>query len=171
MKLHLKKSAQGPDWTHIELKDLGPDIGQHYEPPRHSDSCQDDEESNPASHSPLTDELLPLGEKLTDVLDYKDDLQQDAEIAQAVAHIPLHMDDVDIEMREVNPPLGFEPEFGCTGYDVNLVQPSDDVRLGSVSPVTLREDRMLDEDPQSRAPGTGRLGSDENPSRPITNKE
>ena len=32
-KLHLKKAMQGPEWTHIKLKNLGPDVGKKYEPP------------------------------------------------------------------------------------------------------------------------------------------
>ena len=68
-------------------------------------------------------------------------------------------------------PLGFEPKVGHMGYDPNLVWASEDTGLGSVSPVTAREDRMLDKEPQTKAPGMGRPGPDENPSRPITKKE
>ena len=99
-------------------------------------------------------------------------MQEDPEIAQAVTHIPKPTDDVDIEMEEANPPPGFEPKFGCFGYNVNLVQPSDDTAPGAVSPVTVRENRMLDEEPpQARAPRMGRLGSDEKPGCPITKRK
>ena len=27
IKLHLKKSIQGPGWTHVPPKDMGPDVG------------------------------------------------------------------------------------------------------------------------------------------------
>ena len=125
-----------------------------------------------AGHSPLTDELLALGEKVTDVLDYEHDLQEEPEIIQAVANIPKPKEDANIEMEEANPPPGFEPKFGHSGYDVNLVRPSDNTAPGTVSLVTQREDRMLDEEPpQTRASGTGRLGSDKNPCCPITKKK
>ena len=106
---------------------------------------------------------------MTDFLDYEDDVQEDPDIAQAVKHISKPTDDVDIEMEEENSAPGFKPEFGHSCYDVNLVQPSDDTAPGAVSPVTAREDGMLDEEtPQSKVPRMGRPGSDENPSHPIT---
>ena len=64
--------------------------------------------------SPLTAELLPPGENVTNVLDYDDD----PEVLAAIANIPW-MDDV--EMQDMNPPLGFDPEVGHTGYVHNLV--------------------------------------------------
>ena len=70
----------------------------------------------------------------------------------AIANIP-RMDDV--EMQDVNPPPGFDPEVGRTGYDHNLVWASDEGAPGFNSPVTEQEDRMLDEDTQPKAPGTG----------------
>ena len=74
-------------------------------------------------------------------------------------------------MPEADPPLGFEPEFGHTGYDHNLVRASEDTGPGSTSLVTAREDKLLDKEPQMRTPGTGRPGLDENPGRPITKKK
>ena len=64
----------------------------------------------------------------------------------------------DVEMQDVRPPPGFEPEVVKAGYDVNLVR-SGQPEPGSSSPVTAHEDRMLDvEESQPRAPGNGRLG-------------
>ena len=103
-----------------------------------------------------------------DVLDYEDDMQ-DPEITETIANIPPRPEDV--EMWEADPPLGFEPEFSHTGYDHNLVRASEDMGPGSTSPVTAREDRMLEEGPQLRAPRTGRLGPDENSGCLITKKE
>ena len=178
IKIHLKKMALGQDWTHVPPKDKGPDVGKCYELPR----CQDGMGASQAggsqtgvsqaSRSPLTDELLALGEYVTTVLDYQYDVQEDLEIAQAVAHIPPCSDAADVEMEDVNAPPGFEPEFSCSGYDVNLVRHSDNTVLGSISLVTAQENQMLDkESTQMKAPGTGRLGTEENPSHPITNKK
>ena len=56
-----------------------------------------------------------------------------------------------MEMQDVRLPPGSEPEVAKTGYDVNLVH-SDQAKLGSSSPVTAGEDRMLDvEESQPRA--------------------
>ena len=162
LKLHLEKAVQGPNWTRVEPKDPGPDVWQWCEPPQWSDGIK-----NQASHSPLTDELLPPGENVTQVFDYDDDMQ-DQEIAEAIANIPCPD---DVEMQDVNAPPGFEPEVGCTGYDPNLMQASKDTGLGSVSLVTAREDKTLDKDPQSRAPRMGRPDLGENPGCPITKKE
>ena len=80
----------------------------------------------------------------------------DPEIAQAVAHIPQEDVCADMEMQDVRPPPGFEPEVVKAGYDVNLVC-SDQPEPGSSSPVMVGEDRMLDvEEGQPRAPGNGR---------------
>ena len=165
----------------MEPKDLGPDIRQRYEPPQkagpvpqaESHHRQTDEDTaflseepqqqEDAGRSPLTAELFALGENITNVLDY----DEDPEVVAAIANIP-RMDDV--EMRDVNPPPGFNPEVGRTGYDHNLVQALDEGAPGSNSPVTEREDRMLDEDTQSKALGTGRPGSNGNAGRPITNQ-
>ena len=110
--------------------------------------CEEQQQQEDAGWSPLTAELLALGENVTDVLDY----DEDPEVIVAIANIP-RMDDV--EMQDVNPPPGFDPEVGRTGYDHNLVWASDEGAPGSNSPVTEQEDRMLDEDTQPKAPGTG----------------
>ena len=159
-------------------KDEGPDVGKHYEPPRRQDGMGASQAggsqmgASQASCSPLTDELLALGEDVTTVLDYQYDMQEDPEIAQAVAHIPPHSDATDVEIVDETAPPGFEPEFGRSGYDVNLVRHSDNTAPGSISLVTAQENQMLDEEStQMKAPGTGRLGTEENPGRPITNKK
>ena len=84
--------------------------------------------------------------------------EPDPEIAQAIAHIPKADVCDDVEMHDVRPPPGFEPEVVKAGYDVNLVC-LDQPEQSSSSPVTAGEDRMLDvEESQPRAPGNGRLG-------------
>ena len=178
IKIHLKKMASGQDWTHVPPKDKGPDVGKRYDPPR----CQDDTgagqaggsqmEASQASRSPLTDELLAPGDDVMTVLDYQYDVQEDPEIVQAVAHIPPCSEATDVEMEDINAPLGFEPEVGRSGYDINLVQHLDNTAPGSISPVMAQENQMLDEESiQTKAPGMGRLGTEENPSHPITNKK
>ena len=72
--------------------------------------------------------LLP-GENITDVLDYDADL----EVMVAIANIPPTD---DVEMQDVNPPPGFNPEVGQTGYNHNLVQTAGEGVLGSSSSVT-----------------------------------
>ena len=120
-----------------------------------------------AGRSPLTEKLLALGEHITTILD---DQYEDPEIEQAVANIPLHMDPADIEMEDA--PSGFEPKVSHLGYDVNLIWHSGDTAPGSTSPVTAQENQLLDEDAGlTRAPGTGRPGTEENPGRPITKKK
>ena len=107
IKIHLKKVALGQDWTHVPPKDKGPDVGKCYEPPPRqegtgvSQASGSQKEANQAGRSPLTDELLALGEDVTTVLDYQYNTQEDPEIAQAVAHIP--------PCTEINAPPGFEP--------------------------------------------------------------
>ena len=82
----------------------------------------------------------------------------DPEIAQAIAHIPQADACADVEIQDVWPPPGFEPEVVRTGYDINLVH-SDQAEPGSSSPVMAGEDRILDvEESQPRAPGNGRPG-------------
>ena len=70
--------------------------------------------SNQPGRSPLTNELLDPGEELLGELDYEDvediDPEPDPEIAQAVAHIPKADVCDDVEMQDVRPPPGFEPE-------------------------------------------------------------
>ena len=85
---------------------------------------------------------------------------------QAVVHIPKADAWADVEMQESNSPRGFEPEVSKSGYDVNLVR-MDPTGLGSASLVTVGEDKMLDEEVQSKAPRTGWPGNDENPGCPV----
>ena len=64
---------------------------------------------------------------------------------------------------------GFEPKVSDSGYDVNLVRHSGNTVPASTSPVTAQENQLLDKDAGlTRAPGTGRPGTEENPSQPIT---
>ena len=106
--------------------------------------------------------MLDPGEELLGDLDYEDveeiSLEPDPEIAQAVAHIPKADVCANMEMQDIRPPPGFEPEVAKVGYDMNLVR-SDQPEVDSSSPVTVGEDRMLDvEESQPKAPGNGRPG-------------
>ena len=172
----------GEGWSTVQLKDVGPDVRKRYESPwskepepqdepRHRKSdedtaflCEEPQQQEDAGWSPLTNELLAPGENVTELLDY----EENPEVMAAIASLP-RVDDV--EMRDINAPPGFDPEVGCSGYNHNLVRASDERAPGSNSLVMEREDKMLDEDTQSRAPGSGRLGSDGNASRPITNQK
>ena len=102
------------------------------------------------------------GEELLGELDYEDveeiNPEPNPEIAQAVVNIPQADVYADVEMQDIRPPPGFEPEVTKAGYDVNLVC-SDQPKPGSSSPVMAGEDRMLDvEESQPRAPGNSRPG-------------
>ena len=120
-----------------------------------------------ASQSPLTEELLALGENITTVLN---DQYEDPEIVQAISNIPPCTDPVDVEMEDTT--SGFEPEVSHLSYDVNLIWHSGNTVPGLILPVTAQENQLLDEDAGlTRAPGTGRPGTEENPSLPITNKK
>ena len=59
-------------------------------------------------------------------------LDPDPEIAQAVAHIPKADVCADVEMQDVRPPPGFEPEVVKARYNVNLVR-LEKPELGSSS--------------------------------------
>ena len=127
---------------------------------------QESEQTVQPGPSPLTSELLALDKELTEVLDYEDVEENDPgvpdlEMAQAVAHIPQADAFADVEMQESHPPPGFEPEVSRSGYDVNLVH-SNPTELGSTSPVTARENEMLDR-VTFRTPGAGRPGTNEDP--------
>ena len=155
----------GEGWSTVQPKDAGPDVGKRYELPqseepepqdeprrRKSDEdtaflCEEPQQQEGAGRSPLTDELLALGENITELLNYEEDL----EVMAAIANLP-RVDDV--EMRDINAPPGFDPEVGHSRYDHNLVRASDEGAPGSNSLVTEREDKMLDEDTQSRALGS-----------------
>ena len=143
--------------------DDGPDIGKCYQTPRRQEGTG----TSQAGWSPLTEELLAPGEHITTILD---DQYEDLEIEQAVANIPPHTDLVDVEMEDAT--SGFEPEVSHSGYDVNLLRHSGDTMPGSTSSVTAQENQLLDEDAGlTRAPGTGRPGTEENPGQPITKKK
>ena len=157
LRLHLKKVEKG--WTQANRGGTSPGIGNPNRYPKEAPSRSKQEESNPPSHSPLTNELLDPGEELLGELDYEDveeiNPDPDPEIAQAVAHIPQADGCADVEMQDIRPPPDFEPEVVKAGYDVNLVC-SGQPEPGSSSPVMVREDRMLDvEESQPRAPGNG----------------
>ena len=144
-------------------------LGTRIGTPRKYLLSQSPGKSNQPSRFPLTNELLDPGEELLGELDYEDvediDPEPDPEIAQAVAHIPKADVCDDVEMQDVRPPPGFEPEVVKVGYDVNLVC-SGQPELGSSSPVMAGEDRMFDvEESQPRAPGNGRLGHNPGPGR------
>ena len=70
--------------------------------------------------------------------------------------------------RSPTHPLGFEPKVTKSGYDVNLVR-TDPTGLGSASLVTAGEDKMLDEEVQSKAPRASRPGNKGNPGHPGDN--
>ena len=165
MKLHLKRATQGEGWSHVELKDLGPDVGCPYQTPKEANKPQESEQVAQPGHSPLTSELLAPGKELIGELDYEDMEEADPgppdpEIIQAVAHIPQADAWADVEMQESHSPPGFEPKVSRFGYDVDLVH-TNPTEPGLASPVTVREDKMLD-GANSRTPGAGRPGTDEN---------
>ena len=160
LRLHLKKAEKG--WTQASQSGTGPGVGNPNRYPKEVSSKLKQGRSGQPSRSPLTNELLELGEELLGDLDYEDmeeiNPQLDPEIAQTITNIPLADVHADVEMQDIRPPPGFEPEVAKAGYDVNLVR-SDQPEQGSSSPVTVREDRMLDvEESQPKAPGNGRLG-------------
>ena len=166
LKLHLKRATQGEGWSHVELKDLGPDVGCPYQTPKEANKPQESEQVAQPGHSPLTSELLAPGEELIGALDYENveeaDLgHPDPEIVQAVAHIPRADAWADVEMQESHPPPGFKPKVSRSRHDVNLVC-TNPTELGSASPVTAQEDKMLD-GANSRTPGAGQPGTNENP--------
>ena len=162
LRLHLKKAERG--WTQASQSSTGPGVGNPSRYPKEVSTQSKSGKSNQPGRSPLTNELLDPGEELLGELDYEDvediDPEPDPKIAQAVAHIPKADVCDDVEMQDVQPPPGFEPEVVKAGYDVNLVS-SGQLEPGSSSPVTAGEDRMLDES-QPRAPGNGRPGHNPN---------
>ena len=76
----------------MEPKDPGSDIGHPYQTPVETSQQKESVGTVQPNRSPLTNELLALGDELTKVLDYEDveetALGPDPEITQAVAHIP-----------------------------------------------------------------------------------
>ena len=164
-KVCLRKDNPGDGWSHIAPKDPGPDVGCPYQTPKEETKVRDSEEVARPDRSLLTHELLGPSEEVIGDLDY-DDIDKadqgpvpDPEIVQAVTHIPSADNWANVEMQESRSPPGFEPEVARSRYDVNLVHPNL-ADPGSTSPVTAKEDKMLDD---SKTPGAGRPGSDENP--------
>ena len=157
LRLHLKKAEKG--WTQASQSGTGPGVGNPNRYPKEVSSKSKQGRSSQPSRSPLTNELLDPGEELLGDLDYEDveeiNPQPDPEIAQVVANIPLADIYADMEMQDIRPPPGFEPEVTKARYDINLVC-LDQPEQGSSSPVTAEEDRMLDvEESQPKAPGNG----------------
>ena len=98
LKLHLRRGPLGEGWSTVELKHTGLDVGCLYQTPK-DDQPKEGEQVAQPGHSPLTDELLALGEELMGELDYVEENNlgsPDPEVAEAVANIPEA--DVDIEM-------------------------------------------------------------------------
>ena len=158
--------ARGEGWS-VETRDSGPSMGHPSQTPKKNSKPQESEQTVQPGHSPLTSKLLAPGEELTEVLDYEDVEENDPdvpdpEITQAVDHIPLADAYADVEMQESHPSPGFEPEVSRSGYDVNLVC-SNPTEPGSTSPVTARENEMLD-GATSRTPGASQPGTNEDPS-------
>ena len=171
LKLHLKRAARGEGWS-VEMTDPGPSVGHPSQTSQETRKQQESDQTVRPYRSPLTSELLAPDEELTEVLDYEEVEENDLgipdpEIAQAVAHIPPADAFADVEMKESQPPPGFEPQISRYGYDVNLVH-SNPTEPGSTSPVTAMENEMLDR-ATSRTPGAGRPGTKEDPSRTENN--
>ena len=120
MKLHLRRSTPGEGWSHMQLKDVGPDVRKRYEPPRNKEPepqdeprcrksdkdtaflCEEPQQQEGAGRSPLAGELLARGENVTELLNY----EEDPEVMAAITNIP-RVDDV--EMKDINAPPGFDP--------------------------------------------------------------
>ena len=150
----------------LHPKDLGPDVGRLYQTPKKANKPQESKQVAQPGRYALTSELLAPGEELIWELDYEDVEEADPghpdpEIVQEVAHIPQADAWADVEMWESHSPPGFEPEVSRSGYDVNLVC-TNPTELGSASPVMAQEDKILD-GANSRTPGVGWPGTDENP--------
>ena len=174
----------GESWTRLPGKESGPDVGQPYEPRRswtdenptvldNPDDTKGAEATgeNPG-HSPLERELDPQSE-VTSLLDYDDvvdqDLDEDPETAAAVASI-LAPEDMEMKDAEAAPGTGFNPELMRLGFDQHFARGTAADEPGSTSPVTPRDDALLN-DPVGRVPGDGRPGSSENSGRKITGQK
>ena len=123
LRLHLKKAERG--WTQASQSGTSLGVGNPSRSPKGVSTQSKLGKSNQPGRSPLTNELLDPEEELLGELDYEDvediNPEPDPEIAQAVAHIPKADICDDVEMQDVWPPPGFEPEVVRAGYDVNLV--------------------------------------------------
>ena len=117
LRLHLKKAEKG--WTQASQGGASPGVGNPNQYPKEVSSKSKQEKSNQPSHSPLTNELLDPGEELLGELDYEDveeiNPQPDPEIAEAIANIPQADIYADVEMQDIRPPPGFEPEVTKAG--------------------------------------------------------
>ena len=172
-----KTTGPGPAWTHIPLKDKGPDVRKCYDPPQHrgwyrsgpskwfsdkSKPTQPFTTNRGTSHSGRGCDNCPLlsGQCAGGPGDCMGCTEQSSKlISYACGNAGC----------TASP--GFKPVFGHSGYDVNLVRHSDNTLPGTISLVTAQENQMLDEgSTQTKAPGMGRPGTEENPSRPINNK-
>ena len=182
LKAHLDKYDMGEGWTRLSKKDDGPDVGKSYETRRRkSDEDQtafsnDVDESDGGAagptqnRSPLSRELDPDAD-VTHLLDDYDtlaDAQDQQEIANAVASITVP-EDIEMTDAETTPGDGLNPELAQHGYDQHFARETSGVEPGSMSPVSQRDDEMLDD--SGKAPGTGRPGSLENAGRKITGKK
>ena len=154
------------------MRDSGLSVGQPSPANQEAGKPQGSELMVRPGRSPLTSELLAPDEELTEVLDYKDVEENEAsmpdpEITQAVSHIPQADAFADVEMQELCPSPGFEPEVSRVGYDVNLVR-LNPTEPGSTSLVMARKNEMLD-GATSRTPRASRPGANEDPGRTEDN--
>ena len=166
--LHLKRADKG--WTQASQSSTSPGVGNPNRYSKEVSTPLKPEKSNQPGRSPLTNELLDPGEELLGELDYEDvediDPEPDPEIAQAIAHIPKVDVCDDVEMQDIRPPPGFEPEVVKAGYDVNLIR-SSQPEPGSSSLVTAGEDGMLDVEESQHQETAGRVTI---LTRPLTTK-
>ena len=112
LRLHLKTAEKG--WTQANHSGTSPGVGNPNRYPKGASSQSKQGKLNQPSHSPLTNKLFDPGEELLGELDYEDveeiNPDPDPEIAQAIANIPQVDVCADVEMQDVRPPPGFEPE-------------------------------------------------------------
>ena len=177
LKAHVDKMDMGENWTRLSGKQSGPDMGRPYEPrrrltdedPTHLVDPSTVSAGNAPDRSPLTLELDPQSE-VTNLLDYDDTIDQDPEILTAVANIPPR----DVEMRdeETAPGTDFNPELIQHGFDQHFGRGT--TTPGSASPVTPRDDELLDDPAKKKtkkAPGEGRPGSCSNSGQESTGQK
>ena len=156
LKAHMDKMDMGKGWTRLSGKPSGPDVGKPYEPRRRliSEGPDTANTGGAPDRSPLTQELDPQSE-VTKLLD---DVTEDPEVVQAVSSILPP----DVEMKdETAPGTDFNPELVQHGFDQHFGRGTATPVQGSESPVTPRDDELLNSpDRQTKkAPGDGRLGS------------
>ena len=106
---------------------------------------------------------------MTNLLDYDDAIDQDPEVVSAVASILPQ----DVEMRdeETAPGTDFNPELIQHGFDPHFGRGT--ATPGSASPVTPRDDELLDSPARKtkKAPGEGRPGSCANSGQESTGQK